>query len=81
MSDDAHIWAIGAPFDAKDALKAHGYRWSNGAGGELKAWHITVMADELDAELTFLDNIYGGDARSIVRVDRMSPLNRFSART
>jgi hypothetical protein len=40
-----------------------------------------VMADELDAELAFLDSIYGDDARSIVRVDRMSPLNRFSNRT
>jgi DNA polymerase-3 subunit epsilon len=81
MADDAHIWAIGAPFDAKDVLKARGYRWSSGAGGELKAWHVTVMADELDAELAFLDSIYSGDARSIVRVDRMSPLNRFSTRT
>jgi len=81
MADDAHIWAIGAPFDAKDVLKARGYRWSSGAGAELKAWHITVMADELDAELAFLDSIYGGDARSTVRVDRMSPLNRFSTRT
>jgi len=81
IADDAHIWAIAAPFDAKDALKSRGYRWSNGAGGEPKAWHITVMADELDAEMTFLDSIYGGDARSVVRVDRMSPLNRFSTRT
>jgi hypothetical protein len=38
------------------------------------------MADELEAELVFLDGIYGGDARSAVRVDRMSPLNRFSTR-
>jgi len=81
MADDAHIWAIAAPFDAKDALKSRGYRWSTGAGGDPKAWHITVMADELDAELIFLDGVYGGDARSIVRVDRMSPLKRFSTRT
>jgi DNA polymerase-3 subunit epsilon len=81
MANDAHIWAIAAPFDAKDALKSRGYRWSNGAGGEPKSWHVMVMADELDAELAFLDSIYGGDARSIVRVDRMSPLNRFSNRT
>lgn len=81
MANDAHIWAIAAPFDAKDALKVRGYRWSSGAVGEPKAWHVTVMADELEAELAFLDSIYGGDARSAVRVDRMSPLNRFSART
>jgi DNA polymerase-3 subunit epsilon len=81
MANDAHIWAIAAPFDAKDALKSRGYRWSTGVGGDPKAWNITVMADELEAELAFLDSIYSGDARSIVRVDRMSPLNRFSTRT
>jgi DNA polymerase-3 subunit epsilon len=81
MANDAHIWAIAAPFDAKDALKLRGYRWSTGAGGDPKAWHINVLADELEAELVFLDSIYSGDARSIVRVDRMSPLNRFSTRT
>jgi DNA polymerase-3 subunit epsilon len=80
MTNDAHIWAIGAPFDAKDALKLRGYRWSIGAGGDPKAWHITVLADELEAELAFLDGIYSGDARSIVRVDQMSPLTRFSTR-
>jgi DNA polymerase-3 subunit epsilon len=80
MANDAHIWAISAPFDAKDALKMRGYRWSTGMGGDPKAWHVTVLADELEAELVFLDSIYGGDARSIVRVDRMSPLTRFSAR-
>jgi DNA polymerase-3 subunit epsilon len=80
MTNDAHIWAIAAPFDAKDALKLRGYRWSTGAGGDPKAWHITVLADELEAELAFLDGIYSGDARSIVRVDQMSPLTRFSTR-
>jgi DNA polymerase-3 subunit epsilon len=81
MANDAHIWAISAPFDAKDALKVRGYRWSTGAGGDPKAWHITVLADELEAEMAFLDGIYGGDARGVVRVDQMSPLTRFSTRT
>lgn len=80
LANDAHIWAINAPFDAKDTLKARGYRWSNGTGGDPKAWHITVAADDLEAELAFLDSIYGGDARSVVRVDRLSPLDRFSSR-
>ncbi|MCX6062708.1 MAG: 3'-5' exonuclease [Caldiserica bacterium] len=81
MANDARIWAIAAPFDAKEALKVRGYRWSTGAGSDPKAWHVTVMADELEAELVFLDGIYGGDARTVVRVDLMSPLNRFSTRT
>lgn len=81
LANDAHIWAIAAPFDAKDKLKARGYRWSTGVGGDPKAWHITVADDDLEAELGFLDSIYGGDARSVVRVDRLSSLNRFSSRT
>ncbi len=80
MVDDARIWAIGAPFTAKDILKARGYRFNSGTNGKPKAWHITVPADELDQELVFLDGIYGGDARGKVRIDTMSPLERFSTR-
>jgi DNA polymerase III subunit epsilon len=80
MVDDARIWAIGAPFAAKDVLKARGYRFSSGSNGQPKAWHITVLADELEQELVYLDSIYEGDARSKVRIDKMSPLERFSAR-
>jgi DNA polymerase-3 subunit epsilon len=79
-ADDARIWAIGAPFDAKDILKARGYRFNSGTNGKPKAWHITVLADDLEQELVFLDSIYEGDAREKVRIDKMSPLERFSAR-
>ena len=80
MVDDARVWAIGAPFSAKDVLKARGYRFNAGTNGKPKAWQKTVLADELDQELAFLDGIYGGDARAKVQVDKMSPLERFSAR-
>jgi len=80
MADDAHIWAVGAPFEAKDLLKMRGYRFNNGTNGKPKAWNITVMADELGAELAFLDGVYGGNARSRVRIDTTSPLDRFSSR-
>jgi DNA polymerase-3 subunit epsilon len=79
-ADDARIWAIGAPFAAKDMLKARGYRFNSGTNGKPKAWHITVLADDLEQELVFLDSIYEGDAREKVRIDKMSPLERFSAR-
>jgi len=78
--DDAHIWAMGAPFEAKDLLRMRGYRFNNGTNGKPKAWHITVMAGELDAELAFLDGVYGENARSRVRIDTTSPLDRFSSR-
>lgn len=81
LAGGTHLWAIAAPFDARDALKARGYRWSTGTGGDPKAWHVTVADDQVEAELEFLDGIYGGNARSVVRVDHLSPLNRFSTRT
>lgn len=31
------IWALGSPYDLKDALKARGYRWSDGTDGQPKA--------------------------------------------
>lgn len=80
MVDDARIWAIGAPFAAKDVLKARGYRFNSGTNGKPKAWQTTVLADELEQELSFLDSVYEGDARSKVRIDKMSPLERFSSR-
>jgi len=79
--DDAIIWAIGAPFERKDILRMRGYRFNNGVNGNPRAWCRTVAADELEQELSFLDGIYeGGDARTKVRVDKMSPLDRFSGR-
>jgi hypothetical protein len=39
-----------------------------------------VPADEQEQELVFLDSVYEGNAHDKVRVDKMSPLERFSAR-
>lgn len=38
--------AIDAPFDKKDALKARGYRWSDGSEGRPKCWHKEVWGWE-----------------------------------
>lgn len=43
--------AVGAPFEAKDVLKARGYRWSNGDGGGARAWWIDVDEATLEQEL------------------------------
>jgi DNA polymerase-3 subunit epsilon len=48
------IWAEHSPFDAKDKMKARGYRWSGGADGSPKAWWTEVGAEGLEAELTWL---------------------------
>lgn len=45
------ILAKGAPFKAKDKLKAHGYRWD----AERKSWYKRSFENELDQERAFLN--------------------------
>jgi len=53
------LWAINAPFDKKDDLKARKYRWSDGSNGTKKAWYIDIAEEDYDDELIYLgDNIY-----------------------
>jgi DNA polymerase III subunit epsilon len=48
------IWAEGSPFERKDALKARGYRWSDGNDGRPKSWWIEVEEEAHEAELAYL---------------------------
>jgi DNA polymerase-3 subunit epsilon len=48
------IWAKDAPFSTKEALKARGYAWADGAVGSLKAWWIDVDQEAYNTELEFL---------------------------
>lgn len=74
------VWALDAPFDKKDALKARRYRWSNGDSGAPRAWYKAVVAGELEAEEAWLrEAVYGGgkgwradklDARTRYREER-----------
>lgn len=52
------ISAIGAPFDAKDQLKSHGYRWNNGDKGQPKHWWIEIPNEDLLNEKIFLQEVY-----------------------
>lgn len=38
----SRIWAIGAPYERKDDLKARGYSWNDGTDRRPKAWWIDV---------------------------------------
>lgn len=73
------IWAEGAPFDLKDALKARGYQWNgNGVGGPT-AWFIDVSDLDKTGELDFLARDIGlGDREPLVR--RIDAYDRFSER-
>ena len=55
------LFAAGAPFEAKDQLKARAYRWSDGSGGARRAWWKDVSQDAFEAELEWLRaNVYRG---------------------
>lgn len=57
----ARIWAVDAPYAAKDALKLRGYRWSPGEGGRPRAWYADVYEPDAEAECEWLDeHVYVG---------------------
>ena len=75
-----HIWAVGAPFDVKDKLKARRYNWNNGEDGRPRAWHRTVSEDEQPAELAWLrEQVYGG-RDGPWRLEVLDARTRFSTR-
>ncbi len=74
------VWALGAAFDKKDALKQRRYRWNNGDGGQAKAWYKAVTAGELEAEEAWLaEAVYGGGKGW--RVDRLDARRRYAEET
>ncbi|MDR7151623.1 DNA polymerase-3 subunit epsilon [Hydrogenophaga palleronii] len=69
--------ATGAPFEAKDLLKARGYRWD----ADAKVWCCT-LADQarLESELEWLKATVYGRRHARVEVEAMDSLVRYSAR-
>ncbi len=52
------ISAVGSPFETKDVLKKHKYKWNPDA----RVWHKTVQLDLLDEETLFLaEEVYPSD--------------------
>jgi DNA polymerase-3 subunit epsilon len=74
------IWAEGAPFEFKDALRARGYRWSDGSNGSRRAWWTDVGEDAVDAEVSYLrGTVFGGQTMELP-MKRITGLDRFSSR-
>lgn len=48
------IWATNSPFSMKDALKARGYEWCNGAEGRPKCWYLDLTLDAAIKEISWL---------------------------
>lgn len=60
MKSTCKIWALAAPFSAKDALKARGYFWSDGTKGDHKAWWIVLDESQEKLERDWLNReVYG----------------------
>ncbi|RQW86637.1 MAG: DNA polymerase III subunit epsilon [Geobacter sp.] len=77
----AKIYAVGAPFDKKDALKQRGYRWNDGSRGGTKGWWISVPFDQEADELAYLAaEIYPGGNTGSVEINRIDAYSRFSVR-
>ena len=83
LLDTAHrstwqIWAENSPFEAKDRLKARGYRWNDGTDGRPKAWWTDVSAEQKEEELRFLrTEIYQHDSRHLhEKCHRVRPVFR-----
>jgi DNA polymerase-3 subunit epsilon len=74
LTPDYMIHANGAPFEAKDQLRLHGYRWN----ADAKLWHKLLQENDLDAECDWLHTeIYRGRPAR-VRLDIINAMGRFS---
>jgi DNA polymerase-3 subunit epsilon len=71
------LQATHAPFDAKDLLKARGYRWNV----EKKVWH-TVLPDEatLEAECDWLRVHAYHERSAAIQIEKLDALVKYSAR-
>ncbi|MEP1229609.1 MAG: 3'-5' exonuclease [Litorimonas sp.] len=77
--DTQRVWAVSAPFDLKDVLKARGYRWNDGNDGRPKAWYIDVVFEAYDEECRFLETeIY--QRKINLLVTKITAKERFSTR-
>lgn len=71
------LQATGAPFEAKDLLKARAYRWN----AEQRVWHTKIVDEaQLMAELEWLKlNVYG-NRQARVQVEKLDACVKYSSR-
>lgn len=73
---DFRVYAVKAPYDSKDLLKARTYRWDP----ERRCWHRTLSGDMMPDEIAWLKaHVYGGRPASL-DFEAMDALCRFSMR-
>jgi DNA polymerase-3 subunit epsilon len=74
------VWAEGARFEYKYALRTRGYRWSDGGKGSPRAWWRDVEEDAVEAEVAYLRNAFFGNQPVEFPMRRITGLDRFSTR-
>lgn len=71
------LMATNAPFDAKDKLKARGYRWS----ADQKVWHTRVSESKaLQAEFDWLKENAYHQRSAVVQFEKLDAAVRYSSR-
>ena len=75
MLDSFRIDAVGAPFEAKDVLKARGYRWDQ----VRRFWWREVEIGDVSDETNWLNReVYRGSGQA--KINRVTPGERFARR-
>jgi DNA polymerase-3 subunit epsilon len=73
------VWASGAKYETKDALKARDYTWGDEHNPVPKTWYLDVPAEQCDAELRFLRaEIY--QSAVPLAIEEITAYTRFSDR-
>ena len=73
------LWAINSPFDAKELLKARGYKWNMEIGSKHRAWAVEITEDMIESEISYLrSEIYNG--RLNIDFDLIDGYTRFTNR-
>lgn len=70
------IYALNAPFDKKDKLKDHGYRWD----AERRVWAGFVPQSELQNEVDWLREAIYFSKSFKLELEKVDALNRFTTR-
>lgn len=72
------LWAVNAPYDCKELLKARGYRWIT-SGNNTRAWCVELPENEVADEITYLrSDIYKSSFE--IPIEILDSHSRFSVK-
>ncbi len=74
------IYAVDAPFEAKDTLRCRGYTWFTGGDGKSKSWFKDVTDKEAELEWMAAEIYYPGADVASIPAYEVDAYSRFSVR-